>query len=44
MLVMLGGQERTTDEFAALYEAGGFRLTRVIPTAAELSLIEGAPA
>ena len=43
MLVMLGGQERTADEFAALYEAAGFRLTRVIPAATGVSLIEGAP-
>jgi hypothetical protein len=44
MLVMLGGQERTADEFATLYEAAGFRLTRVTPIAAGVSLIEGAPA
>jgi len=27
MLVMHGGQERTADEFAALYQTAGFRLT-----------------
>ena len=43
MLVMNGGRERTDDDFASLYEAAGFRPTRVIPTAAEFSLIEGAP-
>jgi hypothetical protein len=43
MLILAGGQERTADEFAALYEAAGFRLTRIIPTRSELSLIEGIP-
>jgi hypothetical protein len=44
MLVMLGGQERTADEFAALLEAAGFRLDRIISTHTDLSLVEGAPA
>ena len=44
MLVMLGGQERTAAEFAALYQAAGFRLTRVLPLPAAVSLIEGQPA
>ena len=43
MLVMLGGQERTAAEFAALYGVAGFQLTRIIPTAAGVSLIEGQP-
>lgn len=37
------GRERTEAEFRALYEAAGFRLTRVIPTASPLSIIEGVP-
>ncbi|WP_345604099.1 methyltransferase [Pseudonocardia adelaidensis] len=32
MLTLLGGQERTADEFAALLAAAGFRLDRVMPT------------
>ena len=44
MLVMVGGQERTAAEFATLYQAAGFRLTRVLPTTAGVSLIEGQPA
>ena len=44
MLVMAGGQERTAAEFAALYQAAGFRPTRNLPTAAGVSLIEGQPA
>ena len=43
MLVMTGGRERTTSEFKALFEAAGFRLTRVVPTDSEFSLIEGVP-
>ena len=42
MLVMNGGRERTDDEFDSLYKAAGFQPTRVIPTAAEFSLIESA--
>jgi hypothetical protein len=32
MLTLLGGQERTADEFAALLAHAGFRLDRVLPT------------
>ncbi|MBI5686949.1 MAG: methyltransferase [Verrucomicrobia bacterium] len=41
MLVVTGGRERTEGEYRALYEAAGFRLTRIIPTASEMSVIEG---
>lgn len=41
MLVMTGGRERTEAEFRALYEAAGFRLTRVVPTESPFSVIEG---
>jgi hypothetical protein len=44
MLVVHGGAERTEEEFRRLFEAGGFRLTRVVPTAVEVSVIEGEPA
>jgi hypothetical protein len=44
MLVMLRGLERTVDEYRALLRSGGFDLTRVIPTAAPISLLEAAPA
>ena len=44
MLVMLGGQERTGAEFGALFAAAGLRLTRVLPTASGVSLLEGQPA
>jgi hypothetical protein len=44
MLVMPGGVERTEDEFRQLYESAGFRLTRVVPTDGDLSVVEGVPA
>ena len=44
LLMTRGGRERTEDEYRALFEAAGFRLTRVIPTASPLSVIEGVPA
>jgi hypothetical protein len=44
MLVIPGGKERTAEEYAALYSRAGFRLTRIVPTASEVSVIEGVPA
>jgi hypothetical protein len=44
MLLMHGGQKRTEAEFEALLKASGFRLDRIIPTSALVSLIEGAAA
>jgi hypothetical protein len=41
MLVMTGGHERTEEEFRRLYEASGFRLTRIVPTESPFSVIEG---
>jgi hypothetical protein len=35
------GRERTESEFAALLEKGGFRLTRIVPTASPVSVVEG---
>jgi SAM-dependent methyltransferase len=42
MLVCTGGRERSEPEFRALYEAAGFTLTRIVPTRARASVIEGA--
>jgi hypothetical protein len=44
MLVNLTGRERTAAEYAALFAAAGFALTRTIPVLGELHLIEGRPA
>ncbi|MGH2374802.1 MAG: methyltransferase [bacterium] len=43
MLAVTGGRERTESEYRTLYDAAGFRLTRVIPTPSGISVIEGAP-
>jgi hypothetical protein len=44
MMVMTGGSERTESEWRKLFEAGGFRLTRIIQTPSPVSIIEGVPA
>jgi hypothetical protein len=40
MLVAPGGQERTPSEYEALLSANGFRLTRIVPTASAVSVVE----
>jgi hypothetical protein len=42
MLVNTGGRQRSEIEFRSLYEAAGFKLTRIVPTPARVSVIEGA--
>jgi hypothetical protein len=44
MLVGPGGQERTREEFAALFRAGGFRLADTVSTTAPVTVIVGEPA
>lgn len=41
MLVLPGGKERTAEEYRTLYAAAGFQLTRIVPTRADVSVIEG---
>jgi O-methyltransferase/methyltransferase family protein len=41
MLVMNGGRQRTEEEYRQLYAASGLRLTRVIPTRSQFSIVEG---
>jgi hypothetical protein len=47
-LIMLtftpGGQERTEEDYAALFSKAGLKLARVAPTASPVSVIEGEPA
>ncbi len=43
MLVIPGGQERTEEEYRTLFGKAGFRLARIVPTQAEVSVIEGVP-
>jgi hypothetical protein len=44
MMVVPGGMERTAEEYRDLYARAGFRLTRIVPTKSEVSVIEGMPA
>ena len=44
MLVSTGGRQRSEAEFRSLFEKSGFKLTKIVPTPARLSIIEGAPA
>jgi hypothetical protein len=41
MLVNTGGRQRSEAEFGVLYAAAGFALTRIVPTLAGVSVIEG---
>jgi hypothetical protein len=43
MMLFPGGRERTEKEFAELFAAAGWRLNRVVPTAAAESAVEGVP-
>jgi len=39
--VLPGGLERTEEEYRQLFEAAGFRLTRIVPTKTWVSVLEG---
>jgi hypothetical protein len=43
MLALTPGQERTESEYRALLGKAGFKLTRVIPTSAAISIVEAVP-
>jgi hypothetical protein len=43
MMLMPGGRERSEPEWKTLYAAAGFRVTRIVPTPAPHSVIEGVP-
>jgi hypothetical protein len=43
MLLVFGGQERTEAEYRELFHEAGFKLTGIIPTKAQISMIEGVP-
>jgi hypothetical protein len=40
MLVLLGGRERTEEQYQQLFQTAGFRLERIIPTHSPFSVIE----
>jgi hypothetical protein len=41
MLTLFGGRERTFEQYAALYEAAGLGLDRLVPTFTPFSILEG---
>ena len=43
MMTFPGGMERSNEEYAALFEQSGFRLTKVTPTRSAVSVVEGRP-
>jgi hypothetical protein len=43
MLILTGGRERSVDEYRELLAGAGFRLNRVVPTAAQFAVIEAFP-
>jgi O-methyltransferase domain/Dimerisation domain len=40
MLTVPGGEERTAQEYRTLLDAAGFTMTRVVPTASDVSVVE----
>lgn len=42
MLVCTGGRVRSENEFRALFEAAGFKFSRIVPTQSRVSIVEGA--
>lgn len=40
-MLIMGGRERTKQEFAALFRNAGLKLTRIVPTKCPLSIVEG---
>lgn len=43
LLLMLGAKERTAQQYTDLFATEGFRLSRIIPTASPVSIIEAKP-
>ncbi len=41
LMLLSPGQERTEAQYRALFEAAGFTLTRIVPTASPYSILEG---
>ena len=41
MLALPGGEERTAEEYQVLFQSAGLRLNKIVPTKAEVSVIEG---
>jgi hypothetical protein len=43
MLIFPGGRERSEKQFRELFAASGWKLSRIVPTAAIDSIVEGVP-
>jgi hypothetical protein len=43
MLAFPGGKERSEEEYRALFEPSGFRLSKVTPTKSGVCVVEGRP-
>lgn len=43
MLTLPGGEERTAAEYGALLDEAGFRMTRLVPTASLVTVVEAVP-
>jgi hypothetical protein len=41
MMLLVAGRERTREEYGRLFTGAGLRMTRIVPTAADISIIEG---
>ena len=41
MMLLVGGRERTVEEYERLFSASGLRLNRIVSTASEVSILEG---
>ncbi len=41
MMLLVGGRERTKEEYKRLFSTSGLRLNRIVPTSAGVSIIEG---
>ena len=41
MMLLVGGRERTREEYSALFASAGLKLNRVIPTTSEICILEG---
>jgi hypothetical protein len=41
MMLLVGGRERTQEEYSRLFWAAGLELNSVIPTTSEVSILEG---
>ena len=44
MMLIVGGRERTEEQYRRLFSQAGLTLSRIVPTAHEVSIIEGIPA